>query len=269
MKVVVAGDWHGNTNWAIHTLHQSAKVLGAGAVVLHLGDFGIWPGREGQEYLLRLEDKCAELGITIMVTPGNHEDWATIDAWPLTDRGDGWGAVKWFTNHIAVLPRGHRFTLAGKKFVSLGGAPSIDLHYRVRGRSWWPQEAITSKDVEVVAAGGYADYMLTHDAPEPLVPLVHRIVFSPSRWHPDALDYCAEGRRLITRAFNAVRPRVLFHGHYHVPQNRIEFQDVPARSLTARSRDSKWASASASPRYPAASRSSTATTRSRRSSIFG
>jgi hypothetical protein len=33
--VAPAGDWHGNTQWAI-------------ALILHLGDFGIWPRTPGR-----------------------------------------------------------------------------------------------------------------------------------------------------------------------------------------------------------------------------
>lgn len=36
-----------------------------------------------------------------------------------------------------------------------------------------------------------------------------------------ALAYCAVGRRRLTRALLAVRPRVFVHGHFHVHDERM------------------------------------------------
>lgn len=111
-----------------------------------------------------MEKVCRQSGVVILVRPGNHEWWEAIDQIALVDRGDGWGAVKWVTDHIAVLPRGHRSTRTtgteggappmSRSFVSLGGAPSIDYLWRRQGVSWWPSEQITDDDVAAVVAGG-------------------------------------------------------------------------------------------------------------------
>jgi hypothetical protein len=98
------------------------------------------------------------------------------------------------TNGIAVaatmecgvpLPRGARFTVVGRSFVSLGGAPSIDFETRVPGGDWWPTEMITYEDVAHVVAGGTADVMLTHDAPDApwQTPAVHAVCSgNPGGW---------------------------------------------------------------------------------------
>ena len=54
----VAGDWHGNTTWATRAVRKIAALLPADGprVILHLGDYGIWPGPGGREYLSRLLD---------------------------------------------------------------------------------------------------------------------------------------------------------------------------------------------------------------------
>ncbi|GAA1506069.1 metallophosphoesterase [Nocardioides humi] len=121
--VALAGDWHGNTRWA---LARIADVAERGvALILHLGDFGIWPGTSGRTYLDRLEDACTEHGVGIWVTPGNHEDWGRLTRlWADSAHA---GQPLHLTKHIAVLPRGYRFELEGRTFVSLGGAPSVDL----------------------------------------------------------------------------------------------------------------------------------------------
>jgi hypothetical protein len=226
--VAFAGDWHGNTMWAGARM-QSLGEEGI-KLVLHVGDFGIWPGPSGKRYLDVMNKIAEKYDMTIMVTPGNHEDWARLDSLKPKDRGDGWGAVQWLTDRIGVFPRAHRFEIevadsdgnatgVKRSFVSLGGAPSIDYEMRQVGKSWWPTEAITGDDVEKTVAGGHADIMIAHDSPdEPYcVPAVGRILASPSGWSYNGLAYAAVGRRRMHAAYMGVEPKVFVHGHFHVP----------------------------------------------------
>lgn len=219
--VAFAGDWHGNLPWAISRIQE----LGSWGVqtILHVGDFGIWPGPSGKRYLMGVEAACAANEVEILVTPGNHEDWSRLDQKQSEDRGNGIGGVQWLTDHIAALPRGHRWSMrspAGhqRTFVSLGGAPSIDYEYRAPGKNWWPGEAISVEDVSRTVAGGHADIMVTHDAPGPpyAVMAVESILSSnPMGWSDRGLAYATRGRELVTEAYLGVCPEVLFHGHYH------------------------------------------------------
>lgn len=227
-RVAIAGDWHGNTNWATGRLTSLAAQHPGVDTLLHLGDFGIWPGDSGAKYLSAVEKVAARAQVRILVTLGNHEAWGRLDAlWaePENYDEDGNRLPLALTKHIRVLPRGHRFELGGRSFVSLGGAPSVDFDLRVEGQSWWPEEAITPDDVAVTVAGGYADIMLAHDSPErPWMtskvehichgePDPDEIAFS---WSDRALAYAAVGRERMTEAFLGVSPRIFFHGHYHV-----------------------------------------------------
>lgn len=88
---------------------------------------------------------------------------------------------------------------------------------RAEGRTWRPGEQIANVDVDHVIAGGEADVLLTHDAPDPLLPKVQAVVErNPHGWSTDALAYAADGRGRVTRAFQAVKPRLLVHGHHHL-----------------------------------------------------
>lgn len=55
-RIVVAGDWHGNAEWAEHVIKISAVELADEnpRIILVLGDFGVWPGAAGAEYLHRV-----------------------------------------------------------------------------------------------------------------------------------------------------------------------------------------------------------------------
>jgi hypothetical protein len=51
--VALAGDWHGNVRWASARIADVAvRQVG---LILHLGDFGIWPGESGEQYMLDVE----------------------------------------------------------------------------------------------------------------------------------------------------------------------------------------------------------------------
>lgn len=219
--IAVAGDWHGNTRWARRCLRHLAR-LGV-REVFHLGDFGVWPGPSGRRYVAEVERALAAEDMVLFVTPGNHEDYDQIQAVPPSDRGHDIGAVQWMTDHLALLPRGHRFRRHGWSVVSLGGAPSIDFEDRVRGEDWWPAEMITPDEIDSVVADGSADIMLAHDAPDAdyATEAVSRILTgNPLGYGQVALAYCAVGRKRLTRAFMAVRPRAFVHGHFHVSDER-------------------------------------------------
>lgn len=231
-RIAFAGDWHGSLPFA------TSRVTSLGdqghRLLLHLGDFGLFPGPTGKRYLSRLEGTCASYDVTIAVTPGNHEDWARLDTKGVEDRGEGLGAVQWFTEHIAFLPRGHRFSIrtttgVERTFVSLGGAPSVDFPNRTEGRDWWPSEQIQNHHVEQTIAGGHADIMIAHDSPGPpyAVDEVARILATNEfGWTDRALAYAAVGRQRMTRAFERVTPHLFVHGHYHCAGDHVVDIDV-------------------------------------------
>lgn len=228
--VALAGDWHGNVRWARARIADVAA-RGVG-LILHLGDFGIWPGESGELYLLDVERICAEHGVDIWITPGNHEDWDRLtELWAGPANS---GQPLHLTDHIRVLPRGYRFVLAGRSFVSLGGAPSVDLDRRTAGKDWWAEEAITAEDVEAVVGGGHADVMLAHDAP--LGPYgvaeVARIrAGNEWGWSDRALAYARVGAERMHETFLGVAPKLFVHGHYHVVGEATV--ELPARDYCA------------------------------------
>lgn len=214
MEIGLAGDWHGDTTWARHAIKRLSENTDT---ILHAGDFGVWPGESGKRYLDDIDTALDKAGAHMLVTPGNHEDWDQIAGTPLEDR-HGLGPTAWMRPRVGILPRAHRFTLGGRSFVSLGGAPSLDFANRTEGKTWWAAEAITDDDVERTVAGGHADVMLTHDSPGPpwATPRVQTILSTnPFGWSLRALAYAAEGQRRIDQAVAGVKPRLLVHGHMH------------------------------------------------------
>ena len=211
MLVLLVGDTHGN-GFAIDMAVEHAQKHGIKRIV-QLGDFGIWPGPKGEYFLDGVECSLKDTGITLHFIDGNHEDFDQIEAMVEAGSPNEDGHYE-FRPNLFYIPRGTYWTWAGKKWLAMGGAYSVDKSMRVEGKSWWPQETPTyaqlSKAVDNVA-GGVVDYLLTHDAmaetqwPRPLLPI------------PASLAV----RNDISGLVKAVKPKMMFHGHYHFNVNWV------------------------------------------------
>lgn len=210
-RIAFAGDWHASTNWVKFAI----PVIAAAGVttILHVGDFGFFRSSLAASYYLdTVEALCVEFGVTIWVTDGNHED----HAWRLELEQEYRGRPAPLRPHVWLLPRNHRWTHAGRTFLSFGGAPSVDYANRFPGKDWWAEEVVTEQQVDEAIAGGRVDVMVAHDAPNPATTQVDLIRASNrGGWPVKALAYAAEGEWKITRAYEAVQPRLFVHGHYH------------------------------------------------------
>ncbi len=210
MKIGIAGDWHGNTNWARHAIATFASRDVHD--IIQLGDFGLgWPGAWNQ-YINEVEGACVRWDTHLLVVPGNHENYDFIKA--LFEKAPR--LLGQVASRVAVFPRGFRADIGGRTLLALGGAPSIDFEQRREGSSWWPAEMITDADVDFATSFGHVDIMVTHDAPDNGTDEVQRIIDSPSGWSLRALAYAGQGRDKMNRAYDAIKPKVFAHGHYHV-----------------------------------------------------
>lgn len=219
--VGLIGDLEGEREAAADSL----RLLGERSdvnVAYQLGDlrFGYGPDPEG--YLDAIESLCAEYAIELLCITGNHENWALLDSlWanPRWQDADGTLRPIAVRSHIRMLPRGFRWELAGRSFVALGGAPSVNRGLLTEGVDWWPSEVLRDEHVQATIAGGRADVMLTHDSPaEPSCtgPVADIMTSNPMGWPDEILAYADEGIERVTRAVLGVQPRLLVHGHFHV-----------------------------------------------------
>jgi Calcineurin-like phosphoesterase len=204
--VIIAGDWHGNWRWGSSQLHAMRSMLPEPdpLIVLHLGDWGVWPGSEFTE---RMGWLAKELHMKIFVTPGNHEDYTQIKSrryWS----ADGIRSAR----PVTVLDRGTRWQWHGRTWLSVGGAASADQRRRLLGLSWWPEEELTDEEVTQITADGPADVLLTHDVGS-AVPL--DLGPWPADWGEEARAKCLAHREREQRLADGVKPSHWWHGHYH------------------------------------------------------
>lgn len=207
-QIAFAGDWHGDLRFAQKALKYIEK--SGTKLIIHTGDFGAWPDEKDplspSGYLRGLESEANRLGITIMFVDGKHEHHSWLGALPI-DR-DG---IRRISNHIWHLPRGFRWEVNGITFLALGGAYSVNRNMLTMGVNCFEEEVIDHGDVEKAIAGGKADVMITHDAPN-LVEIPH----SKAHLFPkEAIEIAERHRDLLGKVVDRVQPKHLFHGHFH------------------------------------------------------
>lgn len=202
--VIVMGDIHGVGQPVRRALDLGKR--GGLSLIVQVGDFGVGPFSGEMKSFTKLVDRMlSRADAWMLVTPGNHENYARLNDAPR----DAAGMIV-LGERLRALPRGFRWLLGGLRFGSLGGATSVDRASRTEGRSWWPQERITQADVDALGDEPL-DVLITHEVPAG-VPVVGMNV---SRVDPATLAEADEGRRLVRRAVERTRPRVVPSGHWH------------------------------------------------------
>jgi hypothetical protein len=192
-------------------------LLPAPRLIVHLGDFGIWPGPDGASYLAELDATLASADAGLWFVDGNHEDFTQL-------RPDAPDRYQ-ITSRIWYLPRGYRWTWHDRTWLALGGAVSLDRARRTAGRDWWPEEEITRRQADAVIAAGPADVMVTHECP---AGIPHDFPPPPSWWAAADLRRNDAHRALMREVVLGVRPSWLMHGHLHIGyQRRVDLGAGP------------------------------------------
>lgn len=218
--VVLAGDWHGNGGWARWAIGKAGEMLKREdrKIILHAGDFGVWPGEAGRKYLDEVSLALHLADVELWFADGNHEWHPELIALREEERGKGNNGLVPIdrdddTARIYWAPRGHRWKWHGRTWMALGGAVSVDKAIRQKEKlGWWPEETFTGEQLKHATRPGKVHVMLTHDAPSAV-----RMSFGrpPRSWEPDDLLRAQAHREQLQDVVDKLQPEVLIHGHYH------------------------------------------------------
>jgi predicted phosphodiesterase len=202
VKIMVCGDFHGNTNHAIQMVKEAKK---AGVKkIIQCGDWGLWSHYEdGIKYLDQVNEACRRDGVKFYVVGGNHEHWDHWD-WFVANMPKTYHGFAMVRSHINLAPRVHYWGWEGKKFLMVAGAVSVDKQWRVEGESWWRNEEITDEMVASIPETK-VDYFISHDCS-------NRTPWK-GRLKPD-MDSLANRQR-IDEILKKSQPEMHFHGHMH------------------------------------------------------
>jgi len=224
MRIIVVGDTHGDAteNLSVKSIQRATR-HGAEAVI-QCGDFGLWDHNlAGIEFLDVLNESARKADIPFVWLDGNHENHDRL-AWYVKNNPKNKHGMTYIRSHILYSPRGNHWEWDNKRFMTVGGAVSIDkesrLYYETHSDKygprtlWWPGEALTDAQADGIVANMNSrraagkpgvDYLFTHDCSD-------RTPFH-SRLKPD-LDSTLNRKR-IDKILEATQPTMHFHGHMH------------------------------------------------------
>jgi predicted phosphodiesterase len=248
MRILLAGDTHGNTGHA-RRLTAAAAELDA-EVILQLGDFGYWEHEpSGVRYLDAVNRAARSHGVDVYFLDGNHDKTSLLME-SYGDRRDEQGFVI-VRPRVRYAPRGHRWSWRGTRFLAFGGALSLDREQRLAeerrryekalrkegfrrgagrpparvpdfaGTLWFPEEEAADADVDAILTDrSPVDVLLTHDKPLRTAPAFNR----------KSDPRCRPNQERVQRLVDAYRPILAAHGHLHF--RYTEELPHPDRSFT-------------------------------------
>lgn len=213
MRILMCGDTHGYTAHLEYLL-RTAKQQNCDRIFV-LGDFGLWEHtHDGVVFLNKLNRMSERAGVKVYCLDGNHDNW--LHSLYLAGMGSDDEGFHLIRPHIRYSSRGHAWSWGEKRFITLGGAYSVDKDYRLRmeakqdapGTWWFPEEEMTDDSMRAILAeleGVKFDVMLAHDKP----------MYSMPGWNRKAFPECLPNQRRLQDAVNALQPDVYLHGHLH------------------------------------------------------
>ena len=199
--IYITGDTHGDFDYK-KLLALKEKNLSYCDYLIICGDAGICWSSDTLQYFI---DLYRDIGCTILFIDGNHENFEMLNQFPLVEY---LGAMMHqIDEHIFHILRGEIMTIDNKTFLCIGGAVSIDKMYRIPYVSWWPEEEITSHDIDnaicnLEKANNKVDYVITHCVDTPTV--VGSFFFRR--------DVCTDWLNFVDKV---VDYKHWFFGHYH------------------------------------------------------
>ena len=177
MKILVAGDIHAKFSQFREEIDKLKPDM-----VFSTGDFGFWPGKYDIQGMFESNK------IPIYFCDGNHEDHEALsEHMEITE----------IATNVFYMPRGSVLTLPdGKRALFMGGARSIDRHYRTEGIDYFPEEELGFDDILFLDDAEKIDIVITHTKPtgididmecddDPSMEVLDEVfeMFHPAKWY--------------------------------------------------------------------------------------
>lgn len=142
-------DWLGDLHQSIDICKLAThrfpiqKELDKSDVMIVCGDAGlVWDGSNEDKYWQKW---LSEKNFTTFCCLGNHEGYHLINDYPIIEVFGG--KAREIQPSVFYAISGEIYTINGKKMLFINGADSHDKEWRTEGKSWWPQEQISSADI--------------------------------------------------------------------------------------------------------------------------
>ena len=224
--IYITGDTHGDFRRV--TLFCDTVKSAKSDILIILGDAGI--NYYGDPKDKRLKQQLSELPITLFCIHGNHEKRPkSLSTYEEIDWHGGKAYAEPEYQSLLFAKDGEIYEMDGKRCLAVGGAYSVDKHYRLANKwGWWPDEQPSDEikehvEKQINAAGWAVDIVLSHTCPMKYIPTE---VFLPGI-DQSSVDNSTE------IWLNNIETRLYYNrwycGHYHtdkvVDKVRFLFED--------------------------------------------
>jgi hypothetical protein len=226
MSILFSGDLHASFSGEISTVTKKSliKKYGRGkfsAIKYHiiLGDGGfMWPGNQKND--LQNYKILARRKFPVFCVIGNHEPILGMNNLSETDIGIGETVYQIQDNpFVAYLKRGKIYYIDGFKFLSLGGALSVDKERQIQNKTWWEKEYWSAQEEEdilkLLETENTFDCVISHTGPHSL----NKMIFEYSNRSDHIIDKVAVLNDSIQKRINF---KQWWCGHLHID---IDFYD--------------------------------------------
>jgi Icc-related predicted phosphoesterase len=212
MGIVFLGDLHGEFRIFDNIL---SKILEPTDVVIQVGDFGIYPDTDWKTATRNM--KCP-----VFFIDGNHENFDIINKFDQN-------RISEVAPQLYYVPRGTVADIQGRRIGFMGGAPSIDKHWRTARLDWFPEEVITLENVDkLISNVGDVplDILVTHAAPT-YINLAHFGKLDLDEWRLPYgwVDECSNKVEFLNTVLNPTL-HVCGHMHRNIRDGNIKIVDI-------------------------------------------
>ena len=213
-KIAFIGDIHGDARSAAHSMsyaydHDAERVF-------FVGDSG-WQFDDG--FLTEMQWASEQFNYNVEFIDGNHENFDILYDYDIEPDG-----YRHLSRNVLHIPRGTVMDINGINVLFIGGASSIDKHYRVPGIEWWPQELITTRDIDKALTAQNVDVVVSHESP--YVPKLSNKgaeddIAARGPEFAEAVNVSRQQRELLREILDQKQPRFWYHGHHHTRTTSI------------------------------------------------
>jgi len=213
-QVIVLGDIHGRGSFISKMERKWCGIeVEPEASIIQVGDFGVF--RSSDSILEKVHNFCERHDVHFYAIRGNHDNpfW-----W-----GDGAEEIHKKYPRITMIPDYTSGTINGESVLFVGGAVSIDRHYRTPHLDYFPEEGFVYK-----SGCDEHDILIIHTAPSNVNKSPDGSDISYYFQNDPALpDDLYQERMKVDLLVKDVQPKLVigghFHNHYNIDTEKFQY----------------------------------------------